>query len=138
MDEETSRLVNQSRAEFMNGNYARALGLLGDARLLAGDNTEIQKEIETFSQRIKLQENIQTGMGLFEIGEYDQALSIFEAALSLNPENELARQYFEKSKIETVGKSETLDPAVESRYLRGVDKFVKGRYQQVYPQRLIE
>jgi len=128
MSEETTRLIQQGRQEFRNGNYAKALGLLADARLFGGDNQRIQAEIETLSQRIKLQENIQKGMGLFEIGEYDQARLVFEEALQLSPENELARQYLEKSKIETVGKTVPLSPAAESRYLQGVDRFVKGKY----------
>ncbi len=121
MTEETNRLVQQARQEFRIGNYAKALGLLGDARLLGGDDQAIQVEIETLSQRIKLQEEIQKGMSLFDIGEFEQAASIFEEALKLNPESKLAKQYFEKSKIETVGKTEPLDPAAESRYLQGVD-----------------
>ncbi len=130
MAEETSRLVQQGRREFRNGNYAKALGLLADARLLGGDNQVIQTEIETLSKRIKLQEDIQKGIGLFDIGEYDQAVSVFEDALKLSPDNKLAKQYYEKSKIETVGKSDPLDAAAEGRYLRGVDKFVKGKYQE--------
>lgn len=130
MSEETNRLVQQGRQEFRNGNYAKALGLLADARLLGGDNPVIQTEIETLSKRIKLQEDIQKGIGLFDIGEYDQAVSVFEEALKLNPDSKLAKQYYEKSKIETVGKSEPLDAAAEGRYLRGVDKFVKGKYQE--------
>lgn len=130
MAEETSRLIQKGRQEFANGNYAAALGLLADARLLGGDNQVIQNEIETLSRRIKLQENIQKGMGLFEIGEYDQARNVFEEALKINPENELAKQYLEKSKIETVGKTEPLSPAAETKYLQGVDRFVKGKYAQ--------
>ncbi len=130
MSEETNRLVQQGRQEFRNGNYAKALGLLADARLLGGDNQVIQNEIETLSKRIKLQEDIQKGIGLFDIGEYDQAVSVFEDALKLNPDSKLAKQFYEKSKIETIGKSEPLDAAAEGRYLRGVDKFVKGKYQE--------
>jgi len=130
MTEETGRLIQQGRQEFRNGNYAKALGLLGDARLLGGDDQAIQIEIETLSRRIKLQEDIQRGMSLFDIGEFDQAASVFEEALKLNPENKLAKQYFEKSKIETIGKTVQLDPAAESRYLQGVDRYVKGKYQE--------
>lgn len=130
MAEEVKRLVNQGRKEFQQGNYAKALSLLADARLLGGDNQAIQKEIDTLSKRIKLQENIQKGLGLFEIGQYDQAANIFEEALKINPQNKLARQYYEKSKIETSGKQEKLDPASERRFLEGVDLFIKGKYRQ--------
>lgn len=130
MSEETTSLIRLGRQEFQNGNYANALGYLADARLLGGDNQAIQAEIETLSRRIKLQENIQRGMSLFDIGEYDQAVQVFEEALQINPDDKLARQYYEKSKIETVGKTEPLDAASESRYLQGVDRFVKGKYQE--------
>jgi len=129
MSEETTRLIQQGRQEFKKGDYAKALGLLADARLLGGDNQAIQSEVETLSKRIKLQEDIQKGMSLFEIGQYDQATKVFEEALQINPENTLAKQYYQKSKIETVGKSETMDAATERQYLQGVDRFVKGKYQ---------
>ncbi len=130
MSEETTRLIQQGRQEFKNGNYAKALGLLADARLLGGDNQAIQTEIETLSKRIKLQENIQKGMSLFEIGQYDEATKVFEQALQISPENSLAKQYYQKSKIETVGKSQPMDTATERQYLQGVDKFVKGKYKE--------
>ena len=130
MAEETSRLITQSRQEFKNGNYAKALGLLADARLLGGDNQAIQTEIETLSKRIKLQENIQKGMSLFEIGQYDEATKVFEQALQINPENALAKQYYQKSRIETAGKSQPMDATTERQYLQGVDKFVKGKYNE--------
>ena len=130
MSEEVGRLIQQGRKEFQKGNYNKALGLLANARLLGGDNPAIQQEIDALSNRIKIQEDIQKGLGLFEIGQYDQALQIFEEALKLNPENKLAKQYYEKAKIETKGKAEKLDPANERKFLQGVDFFIKGKYQQ--------
>ncbi len=128
MNEEVKRLIVQSRKQFKQGNYANALNLLADASVLGGDNQPIQNEIQTLTQRIRLQEDIQKGLGLFDIGQYDQALKIFEQALKISPENKLAKQYYEKSKVETVGKTEKLDPINERRFLQGVDFFVKGKY----------
>ena len=120
------------------GKFSKAIpcssGHINDTYLIFTNNNQ---EPDYILQRInhhvfknipKLQENIQKGMGLFEIGEYDQARLVFEEALQLSPENKLARQYLEKSKIETVGKTVPLSPAAESRYLQGVDRFVKGKY----------
>ncbi len=130
LNEELNRLVAKIRQEFRKGNYSEALRLVGEARLLGGDNQALQQEIETLSQRIKVQETIQRGLSFFELGEYDLALKVFEEALQLNPENELVKQYYEKARIESQSKQEELDPAAEKRFLEGVDKFVKGKYQQ--------
>jgi cytochrome c-type biogenesis protein CcmH/NrfG len=50
--------------------------------------------------------------------------------MSIDPTDELLRQYYEKAKIETEGKTEELPSNVERRYLEGVDKFLKGKYQE--------
>ena len=130
ISEELNTLIREGRKEFQNGNYSKALQLLSDARVLGGNDPAIQGEIEALSGRIKLQENIQKGLSLFEIGQYDQASKIFEEALKENPDNELARQYYEKAKVETIGKSEKLDAANERKFLEGVNLFVKGKYVQ--------
>lgn len=130
LNEELNRLVTKIRQEFRNGNYSEALRLVGEARLLGGDNQALQQEIETLSQRIKVQETIQRGLSFFELGEYDLALKVFEEALQLNPDNELVKQYYEKARIEAQSKQEELDPASEKKFLQGVDLFVKGKYQE--------
>jgi len=130
LNQEVSNLLQASRREYQNGNYSEALRLLTEARLLGGDNEQIQNEVEILSQRYKLAQKIQQGLGLYEIGEYDEALQIFEEAMSIDPSDELVRQYYERTKIETEGKTEELPPNVERRYLEGIDKFVKGRYKE--------
>ncbi len=130
LNEELNRLVTQIRKQFQQGNYSEALRLVGEARLLGGDNAQLQKEIDTLAQRIKLQETIQRGLGFFEVGEYDRALKVFEQALKINPNNQLVRQYYEKARIESKSTNEKMDPATERKFLQGVDKFVKGQYQE--------
>ncbi len=130
LNEELNRLVVKIRQEFRKGNYSEALRLVGEARLLGGENKALQQEIETLSQRIKVQETIQRGLSFFELGEYDLALKVFEEALKLNPNNELVKQYYEKARIEAQSKQEELNPAAEKKFLQGVDLFVKGKYQE--------
>ncbi len=130
MAEETTSLITKARQEFQRGNYAEALRLLADARILGGDDQRIQNEIEPLVKRIKLQEKIQKGLGLYEIGEYDKALRLFEEALAIDPKDELVKQYYERSKVESATTEEQMDPESERQYLIGVDHFVKGEYQQ--------
>ncbi|MEJ2053362.1 MAG: tetratricopeptide repeat protein [Calditrichaceae bacterium] len=104
--------------------------MLTEARLLGGDNEQIQNEVEILAQRYKLAQKIQQGLGLYEIGEYDEALQIFEEAMKIDPSDELVRQYYERAKVETEGKTEEMPPNVERRYLEGIDKFVKGKYKE--------
>lgn len=130
LNQEIASLLQASRREYQSGNYSEALRLITDARLLGGDNAEIQNEIEILNKRYKLAQKIQQGLGLYEIGEYDQALQIFEQAMNIDPTDELLRQYYEKTKIETEGKTEELPSNVERRYLEGVDKFLKGKYRE--------
>ncbi len=74
MGDDITGLVRQARREFENQNYSEALRLLSEARLLSMDNPQVKKEVDTFVERVKLQENIQTGLLLYDIGEYENAL----------------------------------------------------------------
>jgi tetratricopeptide (TPR) repeat protein len=130
MREDINALVLRARQEFEKENYSEALRLLSEARLLSGDDPQVKKEVDTLVERVKLQENIQKGLMLYDIGQYEEALRIFESVLSQDPGNQFIRQYYTKSKIEALAETEKMDPETERRYLEGVDKFLLGRYNE--------
>ena len=128
--EDINSLVRKARQDFENENYSEALRLLSEARLLSGDDPQVKKEVDTLVQRVKLQENIQKGILLYDIGQYEDALSIFESILKEDPSNPLIQQYYTKSKIDAMAEKEKMDPETERRYLEGVDRFLLGKYQE--------
>jgi len=130
MREDINALVLRARQEFEKENYSEALRLLSEARLLSSDDSQVKKEVDTLVERVKLQENIQKGLMLFDIGQYEEALKIFEDVLSQDPGNQFIRQYYTKSKIEALAETERMEPEAERRYLEGVDKFLLGRYNE--------
>lgn len=130
LNEEISSLLQRSRRELQSGNYSEALRILSDARLLGGDDASVLREIETLTQRIKLQDNIRKGLELYDLGEYNQALELFEQALKSDPDNNLVKQYYERSKIEMASDQEQLDPEANRRYLQGVELFLLGKYSE--------
>jgi len=121
--EEVGSLVQKSRDEFQNKNYSEALRLLADARLLGADDAQLQNEVETLASRIKIQENLQQGLLLYEVGNYNEALQILEEALKLDPENNLIKQYYDRTRLETLTSEEELDPESQKKYHQGVDIF---------------
>jgi len=130
INEEVNSLVQKSREEFQNQNYGEALRLLADARLLGPEDDRLQGEIETLAQRIRLQENIQKGLLLYDVGEYQQALQVLEEALQLDPDNNLVKQYYERTRLETLSDQDEMTPEMEKKFLEGVDTFLKGRYAE--------
>ncbi len=130
INEEVGSLVQKSREEFQKQNYSEALRLLADARLLGGDNPALQNEIETLAQRIRLQETIQQGLLLYDVGEYQQALDILGEALQLDPDNELVKQYYERSKLETSTDDDELSPELSKKYNNGMKLFLRGNYSE--------
>ena len=66
---------------------------------------------------------------LYDIGNYEDALQVFEDVLQLDPDNQFIQQYLTRSKIESADETEKMDPATERRYLEGVDKFLLGQYR---------
>lgn len=128
--QEVNSIIQKSRDEFQNQNYSEALRLIGDARLLGGTDGQLQNEIETLASRIKLQENIQKGLLLYDVGNYDDALKVLEEALTLDPQNSLVKQYLERTRIETSTQQEEMDPETEKKFLKGVNSFLGGRYTE--------
>jgi tetratricopeptide (TPR) repeat protein len=130
MGEDVSSMVRRARSEFEQQNYSEALRLLSDASLLSHDNPQVKKEVDTLVERVKLQENIQKGLMLYDIGQYEDALKIFEDVLSEDPTNQFIQQYYTRSKIEAMAETEPMDPETERKYLEGIDKFLVGKYQE--------
>jgi tetratricopeptide (TPR) repeat protein len=130
MGEDVSSMVRRARSEFEQQNYSEALRLLSEARLLSRDDPQVKKEVDTLVERVKLQENIQKGLLLYDIGQYEDALKVFEDVLSEDPTNQFIQQYYTRSKIEAMGETEPMDPETERRYLEGIDKFLLGKYQE--------
>ena len=130
MSDDISGLVRQARREFDNQNYSEALRLLSEARLLSMDDPQVKKEVDTFVQRVKLQENIQAGLLLYDIGEYENALDVFGKVLEEDPSNQLIMQYYTKSKIEALGETEKMDPETEGKFIKGIEQYMVGHYAE--------
>jgi tetratricopeptide (TPR) repeat protein len=130
INEEIARLIDESRSELENQNYSEAMVLLSDARSLGSGTSSQKQEINVLTTQINVQRTVQRGLLLYQIGEYQQALQVFEEILALDPENGLAKEYYEKVKIETVGKDTKMDPRAERKYLEGMNEFLSGNYSR--------
>ncbi len=130
LSEDLNALMRRGREEMKSQNYSEALRLFSEARILAIDDPQVKKEVDTLVGRVKLQESIQQGLMLYDIGQYDQALGIFEEVLNQEPENQFIKQYYTRSKIEALADTEPMDPETERQYLLGVEKFLLGKYTE--------
>ncbi|TFH01384.1 MAG: PorV/PorQ family protein [Calditrichales bacterium] len=130
LGEDLNVLLIQGRAEMNKQNYSEALRLFSEARLLAADDSQVKKEVDTLVGRVKLQESIQQGIMLYDVGQYDQALQIFEGVLTEDPQNEFIKQYYTRTRIETLSETEPMDADTERQYLQGVEKFLLGKYKE--------
>jgi tetratricopeptide (TPR) repeat protein len=130
LNEDLGALMRRGRQEMAGQNYSEALRLFSEARLLATDDAQVKKEVDTLVERVKLQESIQQGILLYDIGQYDQALQIFESVLSEDPNNQFIQQYVRRSRIEALAETEPMDPETERRYLEGVESFLLGKYRE--------
>lgn len=128
LNEDLNALMRRGREEMSSQNYSEALRLFSEARLLTTDDVQVKKEVDTLVERVKLQESIQQGIMLYDVGQYDNALKIFENVLAEDPGNQFIKQYYDRSRIEALAKTEPMDPETERRYLEGVESFLLGKY----------
>jgi len=129
LNEDLNALMRQGRSEMSGQNYSEALRLFSEARLLAEDDNQVKKEVDTLVERVKLQESIQQGIMLYDIGNYEQALEIFENVLAEDPQNQFIQQYYRRTQLETNAETDPMDPDTERRYLQGVELFLLGKYR---------
>jgi tetratricopeptide (TPR) repeat protein len=127
---EIRNLLTRARQQTQDGNFSEALRVLATARMLSSENPQIDAEINNMVGSIKLQENIQQGLKLYDIGEYEQALQIFEEVLAAEPDNQFIKRYYDRSLVESEGADLKMDPETERRYLEGVEKYLAGKYQE--------
>ncbi len=129
INEEVTRLLQRSRQELENQNHAEALVLLANARDLHTTDRQLEQSIEYQTRQVNIQKNLQRGMLLFQIEEYEKALAVLQDILAIDPENALAKDYSEKCKIETISKVTKMDAESEQQYLEGMNAFLEGNYQ---------
>jgi tetratricopeptide (TPR) repeat protein len=130
LSEDLNALMRKGRQEMGNQNYSEALRLFSEARILALDDPQVKKEVDTLVGRVKLQESIQQGIMLYDVGQYDQALKVFETLLTNDPGNEFVKQYYNRTKLEALADTQPMDPDTERRYLEGVERFMLGKYRE--------
>jgi len=130
IDEEARRLLELSKEELNNQNYSEALVLLADARSMAGVDTGLVREINAVTKQIDFQRNIQKGILLFQVEEYSRALAVFEELLAKEPDNEIAKEYCRRSKIEITGKDVKMAQQTKKRYMEGMTYYLSGKYVQ--------
>ena len=129
LNEDLNALMRKGRSEMSGQNYSEALRLVSEARLLAEDDTRVKKEVDTLVGRVKLQESIQQGIMLYDIGQYDQALQIFENVLAEDPQNQFIKQYYRRTQLEALAVTDPMEPETERQYLQGVEMFLLGKYR---------
>jgi tetratricopeptide (TPR) repeat protein len=129
LNEDLNALMRKGRSEMSAQNYSEAMRLFSEARLLADDDTQVKKEVDTLVERVKLQESIQQGIMLYDIGQYDQALQIFENVLANDPQNQFIQQYYRRTQLEALAETDPMDPDTERRYLQGVELFLLSKYK---------
>ena len=129
IDEEVTNLLKRSRQELQNQNHAESLILLTNARDLHTPNKQLEQEIEYLTRQVNIQKNLQRGILLYQIKEYENALAVLQEVLALDPENVLAKDYSEKCKIETSSKTTKMEPEAEQQYLEGMNAYLEGNYQ---------
>ena len=128
--EEVARIIQQSKEELERTNYADAQLLLSEAQVLVENNQEILDEIIALRNQVDLQKYQQRGMLFFQLNEFDKAVIMFEKVLAMEPENESAREYYDRCKIELSTSAQMMDPQTEERYLIGINEYVNGNYDK--------
>lgn len=127
---EVKNLVARGRQQFRLGNYSEALRILSEALVLSPEDPQLQDEINTLANRIKVQQYVQQALQLYDLGHYERALNLFEDALKLDPSNKAIQQYLERTRHGIGVVKEKMDPESERQYIVGTELFLKGRYQE--------
>jgi tetratricopeptide (TPR) repeat protein len=141
INEEVLRLINETETEMENENFAEALVLINDARGFNSNNVRYTLQLDTLEIQATIQKNLQRGILLYQIKEFEQAYIVFDDVLTMDSTNVEAQEYLERCKIETLGRQVKMAGDVEQLYLQGVNAFLEGDYTRaisIWEQILIE
>jgi tetratricopeptide (TPR) repeat protein len=141
INEEVLRLINETETEMENENFAEALVLINDARGFNSNNVRYTLQLDTLEIQATIQKNLQRGILLYQIKEFEQAYIVFDDVLTMDSTNVEAQEYLERCKIETLGRQVKMAGDVEQLYLQGVNAFLEGDYNRaisIWEQILIE
>ena len=131
MNQEARNLIAQSRTEIANNNYTEAQILLGQVNeLVQNPDSTLKKQLDSLEFKIDVEKNIQKGIMLFQVGEYQKAYNVFEYVLSRDSLNTMALNYYERVKIETTSQTTKMDDETERKYLLGMNEYLEGNYQE--------
>jgi tetratricopeptide (TPR) repeat protein len=135
LSQEIRTMVQEARQKFQQGNYSDALQILSEALLLSPDPDQpetkaLRDEINTLTNRIRMQQYLIRGLALLRAEQYQEANTVFEEALKLDPTNETIRQYLDQTRLQLGAKREKMDEESEKQYAEAMDHFLAGRYEK--------
>jgi tetratricopeptide (TPR) repeat protein len=125
-----------ARAEQLirQANYTEAYKVLDNAEDLTEGNESLTNRViaerQKLDRAVNFITNYQRGERLYGEGNYDSATRYFERALRYDPDNTRAKDYFQSSKARAQGRKLDMDPEVRRIYLRGMDLYKEGKYEE--------
>jgi tetratricopeptide (TPR) repeat protein len=124
----------QARQAQKDGQLVKAIEAYNRILDLEPDNAEALQARESTLTSLDLSQQLNLGISLFQQGQYDEALSRFQAVLNIDAKNSVALEYMDKIK-EAHTKPSTLedlqkDKNIWNLYLEGIRYMRNKEYQK--------
>lgn len=134
IDEVISENISKAKQAFDRGNYIAAYNHYNTVLVYNTSNALARKGSELSEKRLSLAQHLNLGLEYYNQGKYISAQRAFNRALSLEPDNETAREYLGKitSRIKESVSLEDLqkNERVWQLYLEGLEAFRRGEYEK--------
>ncbi len=110
------------------GDFTGALNEYHVALRYEPQNLEILEGIRRSQDLIRSNESFRQGLTFYLNEDFESAISSFQRAIKLNPNNIMVKDYLSEAQSRLGGEVGELKPEFEKDYLAGIDLYLQGRY----------
>jgi tetratricopeptide (TPR) repeat protein len=114
------------------GDYTGALNEYHISLRYDPQNVAVLRGIKRAQNLIRSNESFREGLTHYLSGDFQAAVDDFKQAMKLNPKSMMVEDYIADAESRLGGGKEgtELQPEFEKEYLRGIDLYLQGQYQQ--------
>ncbi|MBN2030454.1 PorV/PorQ family protein [bacterium] len=134
LENEVYQLFARAQQNLNRGEISEAYNALDRARDQAEGNpnlqTEVQRRLRNLEINVDFINSYQAGVNRYAQGEYDEAARYFARALEYRPDDEPAKEYYQKSLARSLEERSELEGEALGKYRTGLERYREGLFKE--------
>jgi len=132
-EQEIYSLMTRAESYGRSRKFIEAIGELNKARRMNPDERQIkliEQKINDYEKQMNFLELFQQGYTYYIQKDYQNAMISFKNALSVQPNDNPVKKYYDDAEARANARKEPMSPAIRKKYFEGFKLFSAGKYEQ--------